>query len=84
MSIPYYLDIMSYKADPNNPRRFIPAHDKGHPLYPVEFEDDTQKTMEDCIKAVAEAAYEAGHEDGYQKGLKEDLSDPGITDAERI
>ncbi len=80
MTIPFYLAELGYKPDPTDPLKFNPPHDAKGKLYPVVFDDHLQKTSQDCIFAVAEAAYQQG----FQDGCEEDLSDPGITDAERV
>lgn len=84
MTIPFHLAALGYRADPTDPLRFIPAPDKAHPFYPVTFESPTSKTLDDCVKAIAESAYESGYQEGHTTGIEEDRSDPGITDAERI
>ncbi len=79
MKIPFHLDALGYKPDPHNQMRFIPAPDKPH-FHPVEFDNERSKTLDECVEAIAEASYQAGYADGCEA----DLSDPGITDAERI
>jgi hypothetical protein len=79
MTIPFHLSALGYKPDPKNPLRFLPPPDKEF-FYPVEFDDALSKTSEDCIKEIARYAYEAG----VEAGMEVDLSDPGLTDAERI
>lgn len=58
MDVPFSLEALGYKKDPNVKGRFV--HPNGHPFYPVEFREHDKPNIGECTSAIAAAAYKAG------------------------